>query len=263
MKDKLKVVAIQSEYYKNITKNLNRAIRLIDKYGETSDLITFPELFSTGYFMDKNYLDNNSVSVDGKFINTIKEQARKKSVYVVLPFLERYKECIYNSVVIINRQGHIKGIKRKAINWKAELGLISEAKLESNLDVYNIDGFNIGILICYEASFPETSRVMANKDCDAIIIPAFWNRKALSHWEIQLRARALDNNIYVIGVNGLLENRSCGHTMIVSPNGDIIKSLRKDEGVLSGCLDKAYLIKVRENIPYFTDYLTYLKKSDN
>lgn len=261
MKNILNIVAIQNNYNKNISSNINTASMLIGKYGKEVDVILFPELFSTGYFMDKEYLEKNAVSKEGDFLKIIRNCAFEHNVNIVMPFLERDGEKIYNSVAIINRMGLLEGIKRKAINWKSELGYILEADIKDNLEVYDVDGFKIGVLICYEASFPELARVLANKGCEAILVPAYWNRNALHHWDVQLRARALDNNVYVIGVNGLIEDRSCGHTMMVAPDGIIVNSLGFEEGILLTKLDRNHFKEMRKKVPYFTDYEDYIKKT--
>jgi len=245
----------------NVQDNLIKAKKIIEEHANSSDLIVFPELYSVGYYMDKKYLNETAEPINGNFIEKIKLLALKNGVFIAMPFLEKCKGTLYNSVAIINKSGKVIGVKRKAINWKTELGYISEGELSKELEIYEIDGLKLGVLICYEASLPETSRILAEKGCDFIIVPSFWSNDALSHWDIQLRARAVDNNIYIIGVNGLLESRSCGKTIIISPNGDIIDALEKEEGVLKGLIEKEEVIKIRNKTHYFDDYNNYFKKN--
>jgi len=196
----LRIGAVQSNHIMNVSENLNRAKQIINDISDKCDVIVFPELYSTGYYMNEQYLNNSAENVDDHFISEIKIIAKLNDVFIFMPFLERKKDRIYNSVAIISNKGKVLGVKRKSINWKPENGIINEGVLNENLEIYEINDFKIGVLICYEASFPENARALALKNCDIIVIPSFWSDSALNHWIIQLCARALDNNVYVLGV---------------------------------------------------------------
>ncbi|MDM8533250.1 carbon-nitrogen hydrolase family protein [Clostridiaceae bacterium HSG29] len=255
----LRFGAVQSNHIMNVSENLNRAKQIVNDISDKCDVIVFPELYSTGYFMNEQYLNSNAETIDGHFISEIKKNAKINDVFIFMPFLERKKDILYNSVAIISNNGEVIGVKRKSINWKPENGIINEGVLNENLEVYQINDFKIGVLICYEASFPENARELALKKCDAILIPSFWSDSALNHWVIQLCARALDNNVYVLGVNGLLDNSSCGNTMGILPDGNIDVSLEKNEGILYFNINSEKLHEIQRKIPYFTDYLEYFE----
>ncbi len=257
MKDKLMVGVFQSTYQKGLDLNRIQLETFVESYGPNHDLLLLPELFSSGYFMESSYLKESAIGLEGPELKKVCQMAAEYSVVVAYPFLEVLEERLFNTVAVIDKQGAILAIKRKAINWKTELGLIEEGALESAFPVVEIEGFRVGILICYEASFPETARRLAKQDCDVIIVTAFWSDEAKEHWIHQLSARALDNNVYVIGVNGVLGRHSCGHSMIVQPDGEIIDHLDKKAGVLTGVLEKDVLKEARKKYPYYKDYLKY------
>ncbi len=256
-----KIAGVQCTSFKDKEKNLQKSITIIKDCGQKKvDLIVFPELYSSGYHMGQDYLLCNAESMNGNFINSIKKCAKENHVAVLMPFLEKRENNIYNSVAVVDNEGSLKGIKRKAINWKTELNFIVEANLEENLDVFEVNGVKIGILICYEASFPELSRILADKCAELIIVTAFWGKWALNHWETQLKARALDNNLFLLGVNGLQNRKTCGNTMVISPKGDIINKLNLEEGVLIQEINMDDIYSIRQKIPYYQDYQKYIAK---
>ncbi|WP_328588733.1 nitrilase-related carbon-nitrogen hydrolase, partial [Litchfieldia alkalitelluris] len=112
----------------------------------------------------------------------------------------------------------------------------------------------IGVLICYDVEFPETSRVLALSGADLIVVPSVWSLEAEQRWDIQLPARALDNSLYVLGVNAVGEG-TCGKSKFLDSKGRIMQEAsRGSEEVIYGTIDKQQLIKTREDIPYMKDY---------
>jgi len=257
MEDKLTVAVFQSTYQNGLELNMAQLELFVESHGSSHDLLLLPELFSSGYFMESTYLKENAIGLESPELKRVCQLAADYSVAIAYPFLEESDEKLFNTVAFIGKQGEILSVKRKAINWKSKLGLIEEAALDRAFPVVEIKGFRIGILICYEASFPETARILANKDCDVIVVVAFWNEDAKNQWIYQLGARATDNNVYVIGVNGVLGRHSCGHSMIVQPDGEIKNHLEKEAGVLTGVLEKDVLKEARKKYPYYADYLKY------
>lgn len=257
----LNVGGVQCPSLKDKEKNLKYALRKIEENRNKADLLVFPELYSTGYYMEKDYLRNNAESISGNFIESIRNCAKDNNMSILMPFLEKFQNKLFNSVAIIDNKGNLKGIKRKSINWKTELGFIEEGNLSRNFQIFEVDGLKLGVLICYEASFPELSRVLAKKGAELIVVTAFWGKWALNHWEIQLKARALDNNIFLLGVNGLQEDKTCGNSMLISPNGDIKKRLDFKEGVLIDQINIKDVYLTRREIPYYYDYEKYIYKN--
>ncbi|MET0980555.1 MAG: nitrilase-related carbon-nitrogen hydrolase, partial [Telluria sp.] len=110
----------------------------------------------------------------------------------------------------------------------------------------------IGVSVCYDLRFPELYRAMG--ECALIVVPAaFTHTTGRAHWEVLLRARAIENQCYVLAsaqggthANG---RRTFGHSMLVDPWGEVKAVLPEGEGVISGELDAAFLAGVRESLP--------------
>ncbi|KDR95756.1 Carbon-nitrogen hydrolase [Peptoclostridium litorale DSM 5388] len=256
----IRVAGIQCHSLTDRDLNASQARMYISNNAKNSDLIVFPELYSSGYIMEEDYLAKAAEPVQGEFIQQIRECAKENDTAVIMPFLEWDMGQLYNSVAVIDSSGDIVGIKRKSINWKSELGFIQEAPVLDNFEVYEVGGFKIGLLLCYEASFPELSRALANKGADIIVVMAFWGEWALTHWQTQLSARAIDNNVYVVGVNGLMDDITCGNSMIISPNGNVMDVALKVAGTVNATLCKKELEAARKTVPYYSDYMEYISK---
>ncbi len=112
----------------------------------------------------------------------------------------------------------------------------------------------IGTLICYDIEFPEPSRVLALKGAEIIIVPSVWSIPAMNRWHIQLPARALDNTVFVIGVNNIEEGAG-GCSKIVTPMGDVAaQASDREEEVLIYDIDLSEIAEVRQRIPYLREY---------
>jgi nitrilase len=110
----------------------------------------------------------------------------------------------------------------------------------------------VGLSICYDLRFPELFRAMG--DCALIVVPAaFTHTTGLAHWEVLLRARAIENQCYVLASaqGGTHRNgrRTFGHSMLIDPWGEVKDVLPEGEGVVSGVIDPGYIARVRESLP--------------
>lgn len=257
MNNSFKVMGFQIPSKKNLINNLNKHVENLEKYSSDVDMFVYPELFSTGYIMDREYFLENAMDTECQDFKSVMELSKEHNTNVLFPFLERNGDKLFNSVAIINRNGELLGIKRKFINWKSENGYIDEAPMKENLKVFEIDGIKVGILLCYEVSFPETARYLKKQGVELIVIMSFWDRSAESQWRYQIATRAADNNVFAIGVNGFWKEHTCGNTMMANPNGDIVSSLGHEEGTIVFQITRKQLEEEIDMWPYYEDYLAY------
>lgn len=121
----------------------------------------------------------------------------------------------------------------------------------------------IGLAICYDLRFPELFRAMATRGAEVIVLPsAFTRHTGRRHWQILLRARAIENQAYVVapGLIGPMENGipTYGHSMVVDPWGDVLARLGSAEGIAMATLDRARLRTIRSQLPALTHRRTDL-----
>ncbi|MGF7184847.1 putative amidohydrolase [Desulfitispora alkaliphila] len=251
----LQVAAIQMTPIMNdIESNLKRGLQLIDQASyQEADLIVFPELWTTGYYLSKEAFTHLAETPDGQTITSIQEAALSANASIVCPFVEQgYDDNLYVSAAIISNRGELQGIVHKSMLWGREQHIFTEGKL--NYPVFDTKIGKIGVLICYEMEFPETSRLLTLGGAELIVCPSVWSMAASHRWDIQLPARALDNTVYVLGVN-TVGNNSCGKSKLVSPLGDILaEASDKKEELLVRAIDKEALYWAREEVPYISDY---------
>ncbi len=115
-------------------------------------------------------------------------------------------------------------------------------------------GLRVGLSVCYDLRFPELYRALMQPPCDVLVVPAaFTYTTGRAHWELLLRARAVENQCYVLASaqGGTHENgrRTWGHSMVVDPWGEVLQVLPEGEGVVVADVDAARLAQVRQQLP--------------
>ena len=170
------------------------------------------------------------------------------------------KKKLFNRSVLINDKGNIKTFYDKIHMYDAKLSK-SEKYFESktfeagkNLKVVKLPWGKLGLSICYDLRFPNMYRKMSKKGAIYLSIPsAFTETTGRRHWHTLLKARAIENFSYVFapGQAGKHCNgrKTYGHSMIVSPDGKILKELGKKEGVITTTIDPKKPIELRKTIP--------------
>lgn len=118
----------------------------------------------------------------------------------------------------------------------------------------DIDGWRVGLSICYDLRFPELYRQLMQPACDLLVVPAaFTHTTGLAHWELLLRARAVENQCYVLASaqGGLHPNgrRTFGHSLVADPWGQVLASRDEGAGVVMGMLDRTRMADVRRQLP--------------
>jgi len=238
--------------------NLKRGKHFIRQAAQEGvDLIVFPELWTTGYYLSRDAFYNLAETNIGPTVSLIQEEAQQAKAAIVCPFVEKNNnDEIYISAAIIDSNGDLRGIVRKSLLWGREQNIFNRGEIK--YPIFDSKVGKIGVLICYEMEFPETSRLLALEGAEIIVCPSVWSIAASHRWDIQLPARALDNTVYVLGVN-TVGNNSCGKSKLISPLGDILaEASDKREELLIRAIDKEALYWAREEVPYLGDYLNKL-----
>ena len=191
----------------------------------------------------------------------IKKLAKKYKKWILIgSLIIKNKKKLFNRSVLINDKGYIKTFYDKIHMYDAKLSK-SEKYFESktfkagkNLKVVKLPWGKLGLSICYDLRFPNMYRKMSKKGAIFLSIPsAFTETTGRRHWHTLLKARAIENFSYVFapGQAGKHCNgrKTYGHSMIVSPDGKILKELGKREGVITTTVDPKKPIELRKTIP--------------
>lgn len=264
----LKIGLIQMKVHNDKKENLLRAANLIKKISsEKSDIVILPEMFSCPYITSNFpiYAEEEG----GYSYNFLSNIAKENNIYLVsgsIPEIDNNK--IYNTSYVFNRYGEKIGKHRKVhlfdidIKGKQTFKESDTLNAGDEVTVFDTEFGKIGLCICYDFRFPELARLMVNKGAKAIIVPASFNMTTgPAHWHVMFRSRAIDNQVYTIGCSPARDYNSSyisyGHSLIVSPFGEILYELDDKEDMMTYTIDLDYVDKVREELP-----LLYHRRND-
>ncbi len=256
---KIKVGALQMNcVLGDVDKNLALAESLIrDAVAQGAGWVVLPELFNTGYWVPKQDVELAEDIPGGRTCRWMIEQAKKYGILVSGCIMANTanKGIITDTALTVSAEG-VLGTYDKVHLWDNE-----ELRFQNGSQIPQPVAYKdlrIGMQICYEIGFPDISRLMVLKGANVIIYPAAFGRARYYVWDIQSKARALENGIYVIAVNraGVDDNTVFlgGHSRIVAPNGDVLCEAGRDENVaLVAEIDLDKCLEARRTVPYLRD----------
>lgn len=192
--------------------------------------------------------------LDGPFVIALAGAARRHGISVVAGVFERSpdQDRAFNTVVAIDRAGQRLGSYRKIHLYDAFGYRESDRIVAGDGDtlVFALEGIAFGVETCYDVRFPELSRHLVALGAEAILLPAAWVHGLLkeSHWEVLLRARAIENTVYVAAA-GLTGRPYTGSSMLVDPMGVPVVRASEGEGLITGEVDPERLRAVRRTNP--------------
>tara|TARA_B100001057_G_scaffold153567_1_gene153666 strand:- start:344 stop:1081 length:738 start_codon:yes stop_codon:yes gene_type:complete len=239
-----------------------RSERLIKKaVKQKANLIITPEV-SSKFSLNKKKLSEVSTNMNkDSYLLGIKKLAKKYKKWILIgSLIIKSKKKLLNRSVLIDDKGSIKTFYDKIHMYDAKLSK-SEKYFESktfkagkNIKIAKLPWGKLGLSICYDLRFPNMYRKMSKKGAIFLSIPsAFTETTGKRHWHTLLKARAIENFSYVFapGQAGKHCNgrKTYGHSMIVSPDGKILKELGKREGVITTNIDPKKPIELRKTIP--------------
>jgi omega-amidase len=252
MQDQLKVHLIQPDtIWKNISENLTNIQQKINNISEDSDLIILPEMFSTGFVMNP---ENIAETMYGESINWMHKTAVANKCAITGSLIIKANNCYYNRLIFIEPTGTIQFYDKKHLFSHAGENDIYTAGSQRKIIEYK--GWKIAAFVCYDLRFPVWSR---NTELyDIALYVANWPKPRINAWDTLLKARAIENICYTIGVNrvGTDENglEYIGHSQIINPKGNAIKkSTVLIEDVISTTLYKAEILTNRKNFKFLDD----------
>ena len=234
--------------------NLKKMLDMTDKAAEAgADLVVFPELAYTGYFLESYELQKLAEPQDGPFVQQLRKKAKEKRIHIIAGYAEAGTVVgkMYNSCIFVDDEGRVIENMRKVYAWGQEKLKFCEGK---RFPVVETKLGKIGMLICYDVEYPEPSRIEALKGADIIVDCAVWSIPAERRWHVDLAGNALFNLLFMVGANPV-EDNCCGRSMIVGPDGEIrAMASRTEEELLIHEIDLDEIMEIRSRIPYINDF---------
>lgn len=257
----MKVAAIQMPTVKDKIQNIRTAGTYIEKIkAEHPDFVILPEMFCCPYQTENFpiYAEKEG----GPSWQAMSDYARKYHIYLIAGSMPEADDVgnVYNTSYIFDRDGKQIGKHRKAhlfdINVKNGQYFKESDTLTSgdHATVFDTEFGKMGVMICYDIRFPEFARTMVLDGARMIFVPAAFNMTTgPAHWELTFRARALDNQIYMLGCAPARDTQagyiSWGHSIVTDPWGKVMKQLDEKEGILIEEIDLDREDQIREQLP--------------
>jgi len=258
---KILISVCQMKVVNQKDRNLEKAEEMIKKSSQLgAELVVLPEMFNTPY--QTNLFPYYAETYPGPTTDFLARTARENNVCIVGGSIPEISEDgkIYNSSFVFDEEGNLIGRYRKIHLFDVDIpGKISFKESQtlsagSQLSIINYKSIRLGLIICYDCRFPELARAIALKGAKLLIIPAAFNfTTGPAHWELIMRSRAVDNQLYVIAAsparNTEADYQAWGHSMIVDPWGTVVKQADEGEEVVHAELDLSAVDKVRQQLP--------------
>lgn len=219
-----------------------------------SDVVVFPELWSTGY--DLENAARYATPTDAGIFAKTAALARKNKIAILGSCLSLQGDGRYgNTAVWHDREGTAVAEYSKAHLFR----LMDEDQYLASgdrLTLLETEWGMGGLAICYDLRFPEQFRRYALLGARMVLLPAEWPHPRLMHWRTLLRARAIENQMFVIACNRVGESKGTaffGHSCIIDPWGETVVEAGETEVLLTATIDTAVVDSVRQKIPVFDD----------
>ena len=252
MQNELNVVGIQADLvWENPTKNLALFEEKIKTLSTNTDLVVLPEMFTTGFTM---HPEKVAESMDGISIKWLQQTAIKNNFAIVGSLVISENENFYNRLIFVHPSGKIETYnKRHSFTLAGEDKVYTSGTKKLLIDY---KGWKICPLICYDLRFPVWARNTDNYDL--LLFMANWPVARIKAWKTLLKARAIENMSYVIGVNRTGKDANnyeySGDSLIIDYLGDELSSLKKNEvDIVNATLFKDKQNKVRKKLGFLND----------
>jgi nitrilase len=255
------VAAVQMVSTPNVDENMATCARLLAAAAATgARLVTLPEYWPIMGMKDTDKVAHAEQPGAGPIQEFMAASAREHGVWLIggtLPMVSQEAGKVLNTTLVYDPQGklasrydkvHLFGFTKGGESYNESATIVPGQAVGS----FDAPFGRVGLSVCYDLRFPELYRAMG--ECALIVVPAaFTHTTGMAHWEVLLRARAIENQCYVLASaqGGVHANgrRTFGHSMLIDPWGEVKAVLREGEGVVSGEIDAAVLASVRESLP--------------
>ncbi len=261
-----KVAAIQMASGPNVDANLHEAGRLIKQATDAgAELVALPENFAIMGITEEDKVAVRETEGEGHIQMFLSEQARQHNIWLVggtVPLECPEPKKIFTACLVYDNDGNCVGRYDKTHLFDVDLVDAGEKYSESETVEYGTSGLKVvdspfgktGLAVCYDLRFPELFRGLLDLGAEIVVLPAaFTAATGQAHWESLLRARAIENLIYIIAsaqggyhING---RATFGDSMIVDPWGAILNRIRHGSGITVADINISYLKSRRKTFP--------------
>jgi predicted amidohydrolase len=262
MPDRIRVACVQMTSRADKAANLEAAERLVSQAAATgADVVVLPEKWNA--IGDADTLRAAAESLDGgESVAAMGEWARGHGITLVggsITERREGREKLSNTSLVFDSDGGVVATYRKIHLFDVEVGGVKyrESEAEEPGDepvVAHVEGWGIGLSVCYDVRFPELYRILALEGAELVTVPAhFTTPTGKDHWHVLLRARAIENQCYLAAAAQVGETLpgkpAYGRSLIADPWGLVVAQAPDEETVIAADLDRAHLQEIRARLP--------------
>lgn len=255
----MKAALVQMKISDDLSENLASLQRLCHQAAEeNADLVILPELWNTPFINDRIVFH---AAEAGQLEQALSDLARDLHLWIIggsLPVEENGR--LYNRCLVFDDQGHLaaQADKNHLLEVHTERHVYRESDVFTpgeSLCTFDSPWGRIALLICFDIRFPEAARLVC-QDVFLLAVPAGFNASVgPKHWQPLLQVRAIENEVFVAGVNGAAAQygpyASYGHSMAIGPDGSILEKMGSEEGLACVQLQPQQCAAIRRRSPYW------------
>jgi predicted amidohydrolase len=264
--DTLQVAAIQMVSAASLQANLDAAARLVREAAQGgAEVAVLPEFFCLLGRKDTDKVDLKEPAGQGPIQAFLADLAREHGLWLIggtVPLAAPEPRRIWNACLVFDPQGvqaarydkiHLFGLRRGTERFDESATIVpARTPVVADLKIGGGQAWRVGLSVCYDLRFPEYYRALGTVDF-TVVPSAFTHVTGQAHWEVLLRARAIENQCYIVAPaqGGLHENgrRTWGHTLVIDPWGEVLGCLPEGEGVVQARIERTRIAEVRAQLP--------------
>src|SRR5919201_6814432 len=257
----MRAAAVQLNSTDDFDRNLEVAGRLVRAAAsDGANLVVLPEKWTV--LGAPEAIRDSAEPLDGPALNAAAALARELRIFLVagsVPEVVPGQEKLANTSVMFGPDGERLAVYRKIHMFDVEVGDVTyrESEIEEAGDqiaVADAKGTKVGLTICYDLRFPELYRILALRGARVVTFPsAFTERTGRDHWEVLIRARAIENQVFIVAAGQIgaapPHYRSYGRSMIVDPWGVVLAQAADTEGFVAANIDFTIQTEMRNSLP--------------
>ena len=261
MADRLRVACVQINSSSSKAENIERMEPLVARAASTgADLVLLPEKWN-GLGSHEVLLEVAEPLDGGETVAAMSRWARTHGITLVGGSIVERREGrdkLSNTCPVFDPEGELAAVYRKIHMFDVEVGGVVYRESDSEepgegLASCEVEGWRLGLTVCYDLRFPELYRILAVEGAELVTVPAaFTLHTGKDHWELLLRARAVENQCFVAAANqwGVVGGKaSYGRSSIVDPWGVVLAQAPDEDCVISAELDRAHMERIRSSLP--------------
>lgn len=253
MNSTLSFTLIQSNlHWENIDANLEQFEQKIKSVTSPMEVVVLPEMFSTGFSMNASHL---AEEMNGKTVAWMKRISQESKIILTGSAIIQEHSNYYNRLLWVLPNGQIGMYDKRHLFSMADEEKYFTAG--NKRLITQVKGWKICTQICYDLRFPVWNRMQTEDEYDVLLYVANWPERRSEAWKTLLKARAIENQCYVVAVNrvGVDENNITytGDSCVINPLGEVLYTKANEEDIFTITLDKSVLQDVRTKLPFLHD----------